>query len=163
VRSTELEDALNDPARATRSTLDWQDSALDRLVHERFGVPVNVITDSQDMALAEYSLETVASGPAIVARARRPGLDAEILDDLRTALEAGDARPLTDGRDDARNLPLRLGSEERILPVMPRPVHVVPADTSCAVPRGLALVGRLEPSGKLPVQLGDPYPVGHGL
>ena len=27
----------------------------------------------------------------------------------------------------------------------------------------LALVGRLEPSGKLPVPLGDLYPVGHGL
>jgi beta-N-acetylhexosaminidase len=27
----------------------------------------------------------------------------------------------------------------------------------------LALVGRLEPSGKLPVQLGNLYPVGHGL
>ena len=26
-----------------------------------------------------------------------------------------------------------------------------------------ALVGRLEPSGKLPVPLGDLYPVGHGL
>jgi hypothetical protein len=120
---------------------------------------VNVTNDSQAVALAEYSLDTVASGPAIVARARQPGLDAEILDDVRKAQEAGDARPLTD----ARNLPLRLGREGRILAVMPRPVALNPADTSCAVPRGPALVGRLETSGKLPVPLGDPYPVRHEL
>ena len=75
-------------------------------------------------------------------------------------------RSLTVVRDEARGLPLRLGPEERILAVMPRPVDLTPAATSSTVPRGhtvalrTALIGRLEPSGKLPVQLGDLYPIG---
>ena len=48
-------------------------------------------------------------------------------------------------RDAPRNLPLRLGPEERILAVMPRPVDLTPADTSSTVP------------------LGDLNPVGNGL
>ena len=78
-------------------------------------------------------------------------------------------RSLTVARDEARGLPLRIGPEERILAVMPRPVDLIPADTSSPNPPGhaaalpTAFVGRLEPSGKLPVPLGDLYPVGHGL
>jgi hypothetical protein len=78
-------------------------------------------------------------------------------------------RSLTVVRDEARGLPLRLGPEERILAVMPLPVDHTPADTSSTVPPvhaaalRTALVGRLEPSGRLPVPLGDLYPVGHGL
>ena len=44
-----------------------------------------------------------------------------------------------------RNLPLRLGPEERILAVMPQSEDPTSANTSAAV------------------QLGDLYPVGHGL
>jgi len=77
-------------------------------------------------------------------------------------------RSLTVVRAESRGLPIRLGPEERILAVMPRPVHFTSADTSSTVPPGhtvalrTALIGRLEPSGKLPVPLGDLYPIGHG-
>jgi N-acetylglucosamine repressor len=138
--------------------LDWQDLPLGKLLHDRYGVPVNVANDSQAAALAEYTfggdasrrpnlvaikvgrgigagivlngtlfqgdgfgageighivveddgakchcgrfgcLETVASGPAIVARARQLGLDAQTLDDVRVALEAGDENALAAAR-----------------------------------------------------------------
>ncbi len=45
-------------------------------------------------------------------------------------------------RDEARNLPFRLGPEERILAVMPHPVDLTPADTSSTVPPGLAAARR---------------------
>ena len=48
-------------------------------------------------------------------------------------------------RDEARNLPLRLEPEERILAVMPQSEDITPADISAAVP------------------LGDLHPVGHRL
>jgi hypothetical protein len=48
-------------------------------------------------------------------------------------------------RDEARNLPLRVGPEERILAVMPHSEEPAPTDISAAVP------------------LGDLQPVGHGL
>jgi beta-N-acetylhexosaminidase len=41
-------------------------------------------------------------------------------------------------RDDARVLPLRLGADERLLAVMPRPKDLTPADTSSYVAPGLA-------------------------
>jgi hypothetical protein len=91
------------------------------------------------------------------------------LDDDGQVSRADVARhSLTVVRDESRGLPLHLGPEERILAVMPRPVDLTPADTSSTVPPGhaaalrTALVGRLEPSGKLPVPLGDLYPVGRG-
>ena len=43
-------------------------------------------------------LETVASGPAIVARARELGLEAGTIDDVRRALEAGDAAAISAAR-----------------------------------------------------------------
>jgi hypothetical protein len=75
-------------------------------------------------------------------------------------------RSLTVVRAESRGLSIRLGPEERILAVMPRPVDLTPAATSSTVPRGhtvalrTALIGRLEPSGKLPVPLGDLYLIG---
>ena len=48
------------------------------------------------------------------------------------------ARSLTLVRDEAHNLPLRIGPEERILAIMPRPVDLTPADTSSTVAPGLA-------------------------
>jgi hypothetical protein len=48
-------------------------------------------------------------------------------------------------RDEGRDVPLRLGPEERILAVMTQPEDVIPADSLRTVP------------------LGDLYPVGHGL
>jgi beta-N-acetylhexosaminidase len=140
----------------------------------------------------------------------RPGLEVVGSEAHRALSREVAARSLTVVRDEARSLPLRLGPEERILVVMPRPVDLTPADTSSTVPPGLAavllatgrpvvtaalrtpwdllaypdarthlctysvlpdslealasaLVGRLDPSGKLPVPLGDLYPVGHGL
>ena len=194
----------------------------------------------------------------------QPGLDMVGSDAHRALSREVGARSLTLVRDEAHILPLRLGPEERILAIMPRPVDLTPADTSSTVPPALAgalrtvhphvdelvvgfapdeaeiamarrcaadaaavvvgtiaaepgsaqadlvnvllatgqpvvtaalrtpwdllaypdarthlctysvlpdslealalaLVGRLEPSGKLPVPLGDLYPVGHGL
>jgi len=48
-------------------------------------------------------------------------------------------------RGEARNLPLRIGPEERILATMAQPMDATPATSSCTV------------------RLGDLYPVGHGL
>jgi N-acetylglucosamine repressor len=49
-------------------------------------------------------LETVASAPAIVARARQLGLDAQTLDDVRVALVAGDEHALAAARYAGRYL-----------------------------------------------------------
>jgi predicted NBD/HSP70 family sugar kinase len=49
-------------------------------------------------------LETVASGPAIVARARELGLDARSIDDVRAALERGDESALAAARFAGRYL-----------------------------------------------------------
>ena len=70
--------------------------------------------------------------------AGRPGLDVVGSDAHRALAREVADRSLTLVRDDASNLPLRLGAEERILAIMPRPVDLTPADTSSTIPPGLA-------------------------
>jgi beta-N-acetylhexosaminidase len=47
-------------------------------------------------------------------------------------------RSITLVRDDAGLLPIRIGADQRILAVMPRPIDLTPADTSSMVEPGLA-------------------------
>ena len=68
----------------------------------------------------------------------RPGLEVVGSAAHRALSREVAARSMTLVRDEAGNLPLRLGPEERILAVMPRPVDLTPADTSSTVPPGLA-------------------------
>ena len=70
--------------------------------------------------------------------AGRPGLDVVGSNAHRALSREVAARSLTLVRDEARNLPLRIGPEERILAIMPRPVDLTPADTSSTVQPGLA-------------------------
>jgi beta-N-acetylhexosaminidase len=64
-------------------------------------------------------------------------------------------RSITLVRDDARLLPLRRESDQRILAVMPRPVDLTPADTSSYVEPGLATALRAHH------QMVDEVVVGH--
>ena len=94
-----------------------------------------------DSAGVDRSLGRVAElrrGLAPLLGERRPGLEMVGSEAHRALSRVVAARSLTVVRDEARNLPLRLGPEERILAVMPRPVDLTPADTSSTVPPGLA-------------------------
>ena len=176
--------------------LDWQDLPLGKLLHERYGVPVNVANDSQAAALAEYTfggdatrrpnlvaikvgrgigagivlngtlfqgdgfgageighivveddgaecrcgrfgcLETVASGPAIVARARQLGLEAQTLDDVRLALVAGDEHALAAARYAGRFLGRAIASLIGAVDIHEVVVHGPVAELGRTVARG---------------------------
>jgi beta-N-acetylhexosaminidase len=64
-------------------------------------------------------------------------------------------RAVTLVRNDANLLPLQLGSNDRLLAVMPRPRNLTPADTSSMVPAGLAAALRRHHDGA------DEFLVGH--
>jgi predicted NBD/HSP70 family sugar kinase len=73
-------------------------------------------------------LETVASGPAIVTRARELGLHAQTLDDVRAAVEAGDERAITAARYAGRFLGRAIASLIGALDIHEVVVHGPVAD-----------------------------------
>jgi N-acetylglucosamine repressor len=68
--------------------LEWRDLSLGTIVAERYGVPVNVVNDSQAAALAEYTFAGDGRVPNLIAIRVGPGVGAGLI--LRGALFQGD-------------------------------------------------------------------------